>query len=110
MTKQAFAVWSTQPGANGFCFEDVSEAVSAEFTACEVVANYRGEGRILGYTVLYQANQPQRAVAVLELPRGEHTVAWNEDPAVMQAMEKTEYCGCRVEVSDNQFSMGVKDP
>ena len=105
MTKQSFAVWSAEPAAGGFRFEDVTEAVSAEFAPCEVVDNYRGDARVLGYTVLYRGDQRQRAVVVLALPGGAHTVAWSEDPALMQAMEQAEFCGKTVAVNNNQFSI-----
>jgi acetyl-CoA C-acetyltransferase len=105
MTKQSFAVWSAEPAAGGFRFEDVTDAVRAEFAPCDVVDNYRGDARVLGYTVLYQGDQRQRAVVVLELPGGAHTVAWSEDPALMQAMEQAEYCGKTVAVNNSQFSI-----
>jgi acetyl-CoA C-acetyltransferase len=105
MTKQSFAVWSAEPAAGGFRFEDVTEAVRAEFAPCDVVDNYSGDARVLGYTVLYRDDQRQRAVVVLELPGGAHTVAWSEDPALMQAMEQAEYCGKTVTVNNNQFSI-----
>ena len=107
MTKQSFAVWSSAAADRGFQFEDVTEAVRAELAACEIAENYRGDGCILGYTVLYQGAQPQRAVAVLEVPGGAHTVAFNEDPAVMEAMQLEEYCGRSVTVEDNRFTLAA---
>jgi acetyl-CoA C-acetyltransferase len=107
MTKQSFAVWSSAGAARGFQFEDVTEAVRAEFGACDIAENYRGEGCILGYTVLYQGEQAQRAVVVVEVPGGAHTVAFNEDPALMAAMQLDEYCGRSVTIEDNRFTLAA---
>jgi acetyl-CoA C-acetyltransferase len=105
MTKQSFAVWSTSPGATGFGFADVTESVRAEFPACDVVENYCGKARIVGYTVLYQSEQPQRAVVVVACPAGGHTMAWSEDAELMQAMQLSEYCGVAVSVDSNIFTL-----
>ncbi len=107
MTKQSFAVWSSAGAARGFQFEDVTEAVRAEFAACDIAENYRGDGLILGYTVLYQGEQAQRAVVVVEVPGGAHTVAFNEDPAIMEAMQRQEYCGRSVTIEDNRFTLAA---
>lgn len=103
MTKQSFAVWSTEPGGNGFGFADVTEEVRALWPAVEIIENYRGEGRILGYTIIYRGGEPSRAVAMLEVPGG-HTLGWNEEATVMQAMEQSEHCGVTVKLADNLFT------
>ena len=105
MTKQSFAVWSSAEPTRGFQFEDVTEAVRAEWAPCKVVESYTGAGRILGYTVLYQGGKPQRAVAVLEVSDDSHTVALSEDEATMNAMQQDEYCGQVVTVADNRFTL-----
>lgn len=104
LTKQSFAVWSTEPGPAGFEFADVTEAVRGVFPPCDVAEGYRGEGRIIGYTVRYEGEQPSRAVVVLELPDGSHTLAWSEEAEVMEAMQNEEYCGRTVVVGENRFT------
>jgi hypothetical protein len=105
MTKQSFAVWSTDPAPRGFRFEDVTEAVRAEWAPCAVVGDYTGSGRVLGCTVLFQGDQAQRGVAVVELPDGAHSVVYSEDPACMQAMQEEEFCGRTLTVRDNTFAL-----
>ncbi len=105
MTKQSFAVWSSAEPARGFQFEDVTEAVRAEWAPCDVVESFTGDGRILGYTVLYLGGKPQRAVAVLETAEGAHTVVLSEDQATMEAMQRDEYCGRIVTVAANRFTL-----
>ncbi len=105
MTKQSYAVWSSADPARGFRFEDVTEVVRAEWAPCEVLENYTGDGRILGYTVLYLGGKPQRAVAVLEVADGVHTVVSSEDAATMEAMQQDEYCGQSITAVNNHFSL-----
>lgn len=105
MTKQSYAVWSSADPARGFRVEDVTEAVRAEWAPCEVLENYSGDGRILGYTVLYLGGKPQRAVAVLEVADGVHTVVSSEDAATLEAMQQDEYCGQSITAVNNHFSL-----
>ena len=104
MTKQACGLWSTEAPAKGWVFADVTEDVRAITDIREVVAQSAGEGVIAGYTVLYQGMDPWRAVAVIALPDGTRTVAYSEDPQLMQHMMSQEYCGQSCQVKDGQFS------
>lgn len=103
LTKQACALWSATPGANGWAFADVTEQVLAASETCELVENYSGEGRVAGYTVLYQGLEPWRAIAVLDLPDGRRTVAYSEDRQLMEQMMTKECCGIAYRVADGRF-------
>jgi acetyl-CoA C-acetyltransferase len=103
LTKQACALWSATPGANGWASVDVTEQVRAVSEMCELVANYSGEGLVAGYTVLYQGLEPSRAVAVFDLPDGRRTVAYSEDRTLMQQMMTKECCGIAYRVADGMF-------
>mgnify|MGYP001825806288 FL=1 len=87
LTKQGVALWSTSPGAQGWVFDDVTERVREIADLREVVAEYEGQARVAGYTVLYQGSDPWRAVAVFDLPHGQRTVAYSEDQAIIERME-----------------------
>jgi acetyl-CoA C-acetyltransferase len=107
MTKQGVALWSTEPNPGGWAFEDVTEAVRGSFDLREVVAEYTGRARVVGYTVLFQGASPWRAVAVFELPDGRRTVAFSETPEVMRQMMEEECCGRDYVLQAGQFEGGA---
>lgn len=102
-TKQACALWSATPGVDGWACADVTDEVREASEVCEVVANYSGGGSVAGYTVLYQGMDPWRAVAVFDLPDGRRTVAFSEDPQMIEHMLAQECCGEGYEVSNGSF-------
>lgn len=103
LTKQACALWSANPGVNGWTCADVTDQVNEQSEICELVANYRGTGSVAGYTVLYQGSDPWRAVAVFDLPDGQRTVAYSEDAAMMADMMTQECCGVFYSLADGRF-------
>jgi acetyl-CoA C-acetyltransferase len=103
MTKQACALWSTEPGATGWAFADVTDEVRDASELCELVANYEGEATVAGYTVLYQGNEPWRAVAVFDLPGGTRSAAYSEQVDVMERMLSQECCGATFALTQGQF-------
>jgi acetyl-CoA C-acetyltransferase len=103
LTKQAFALWSSTPGVDGWACADVTDQVRAQSELCELVADYSGAGVVAGYTVLYRGMDPWRAVAVFDLPGGNRTVAYSEEQALMQHMMIVECCGERYRIADGKF-------
>ncbi len=103
LTKQACALWSATPGAQAWGFADVTEQVREASGVCELVADYAGVGTVAGYTVLYQGQEPWRAVAVVDVPVGRRTVAYSEDSKLIQRMLSEECCGIDFQLSDGQF-------
>jgi len=103
LTKQACALWSCSPGANGWACADVTEQVRQVSEVCDLVANYCGEGSVAGYTVLYRGLDPWRAVAVFDLPDGRRTVAYSEDAQLMELMMAQECCGATYQVLAGEF-------
>lgn len=103
LTKQACALWSATPGTNGWSSVDVTEEVQAASDVRELVANYGGEAKVAGYTVLYQGLDPWRAVAVLDLPDGRRTVAYSEDQQLIEQMLSQECCGSVYRVAGGKF-------
>lgn len=104
VTKQACALWSTQPPADGWAWDDVSEDVRRDTRVCELVADYAGEARVAGYTVLYQGMDPWRAVAVFDLPGQQRTVAYSEDPGLLEQMMSRECVGASYRLAGGQFA------
>jgi len=105
MTKQAFALWSSEAPATPFEVLDVSAETAAECPPREVVADYVGRGRVVGYTVLYASGERQRAVALLDLPGGQRTLAVCDDPESMALMEQREHVGVTVAVAHGAFTL-----
>lgn len=102
LTKQSFALWSRQAPADGFCCDDVTEAVARAYPAVPVVEAFTGSAVVTGYTVLYDGGS-RRAVAVVALPDGAHAIATADDPALLDAMEREEFCGRRIDIVDNHW-------
>lgn len=103
LTKQACALWSATPGADGWAYADVTEQVREQSETCVLVSNFTGKGLVAGYTVLYQGMEPWRAVAVLDLPDGRRTVAYSEDRQLMAQMMTQECCGITYRMADGLF-------
>ncbi|MCB1843861.1 MAG: hypothetical protein KDI09_12935 [Halioglobus sp.] len=104
MTKQACCLWSSTPPANGWVFEDVTDAVREATEVRELVASHDGEGTVAGYTVLYNGMQASRAIAVFDLPDGRRTVAYSEEPSLIDTMLSQECCGLSYQLADGRFS------
>jgi acetyl-CoA C-acetyltransferase len=102
-TKQACALYSTAANPRGWRYADVSAQVRAATQLCELVSGVEGEAHIVGYTVLYQGDNPWRAVAVCDMADGQRTVAYSEAPDLMADMQSREFCGQRVTISEGQF-------
>ena len=107
LTKQGVALWSGVCSADGWVFDDVTEAVRQVADIRELVSDYDGEGTIAGYTVLYQGEQPWRAVAVFDLPGKLRTVAYSEDAQIISRLLQEEACGQSFQLGAGQFSSSV---
>ncbi len=105
LTKQGFGVWSTEPNPNGFGFADVTAEARAEAPPLEIVKVDSGEGKIVGCTVLYQGDNPFRAVVVVTLPNGKRTIAYNENPELMAQAMQEEFVGRTAQLKDGVFSL-----
>ena len=103
LTKQACALWSATPGQSDWACADVTEEVRETSVQCELIADYHGEGSVAGYTVLLQGLEPWRAVAVFDLSDGRRTVAYSEDPVLMEHMMTEECCATRYQLSEGKF-------
>lgn len=103
-TKQACALYASEPNPAGWQFADVTDEVAATTELVEVMSGYEGAATIAGFTVLYQGEQSWRAVAVCDLPDGNRTVAFSEDSVLVEAMLGGEFVGRSVAITDGQFA------
>lgn len=92
LTKHAMGIYSTEPPAQPFRYEDVQDAVDA-LPKRDVVTDHDGAVTVESYTVMYGANGPEVAHCACLLPDGRRTWANTADAGVMDAMTKEEFCG-----------------
>jgi acetyl-CoA C-acetyltransferase len=98
LTKQGVSIWSAAPPAAGrLGVADVELTARAETAERSVDADATGPATIAGYTVVHDRDGPVQAVAVCDV-EGARTVATSTDAAVMEAMEREEWCGRAVTI------------
>lgn len=106
--KQACAVFSNRPDGRGYRFADVTSEVAARDVPVPLAADYEGPATIVGYTVVHAGGVPSHAVAICDTRGGERTVVRSEDPAVLDALMRHEFCGRVVRVArDGGFAVAV---
>ena len=104
LTKQGFGVWSTEPGT-AFAHIDVSQEVSRQARALEVLDAYSGPGRVAGFTVLHGRGQEPRGVALVTTSTGQRTLATTAEPALIARMQVEEFVGRDVQVHANEVTL-----
>ncbi|CAA0102950.1 Uncharacterised protein [BD1-7 clade bacterium] len=105
LTKQGFGVYSREPVP--YRFADVTDDVIAVNPPKNVLPNYAGSATIAAATVLYQKNQPERAVIIADLADGSRCLAFSQDAAVMQAVEDGNTVGSAVDINDHIFALSA---
>ncbi len=105
--KQAVALFSNQPNKNGYCFEDITEAVASVDKPLPVTGEYTGTARIAGYTVVFNKDEPTHAFAYCDTPTGARTVVKSTDKALITLMTQKEFVGRNVTIhADRSFTHG----
>lgn len=100
LTKQAFAVWSNQPARNGFSFHDLTGEVKRAVEPRKVSMEFTGQASVVGYTSLYEKGTATKGVIVADADDGCRVVAQTFDASLISQMEKTLFCGSRVNVNE----------
>ena len=98
LTKNAAAVWSSEPPAGGFRTADVSAEAEAATAMRPIEHDLSGPGTIAGYTVTYDGSEPSMAIAVVEVGNV-RTVALCHDAAVAAALVAEDAVGTAVDVT-----------
>jgi acetyl-CoA C-acetyltransferase len=94
ITKQGVSMWSTNPPSSGFRSIDVTaDAAEATPEVAVVDAPAGGVARIAAYTVLFDGDDPSRAVVLADLPDGSRAIAASDDAALARSMTESEWCG-----------------
>jgi acetyl-CoA C-acetyltransferase len=89
VTKQAGALWSRSPAADGFRAIDVS----AELPQVPVDAEYVGPARVVGHTVAFEQGEARVAVAIVEGGNGVRTVASSTAADTLKSMPRDAWVG-----------------
>lgn len=92
LTKHSFGIYSAAEPEQGYRFASVQQEVDA-LPRRSARIDASGPAEIEGYTVMFGADGPSVAHAACRLPDGSRTWANSEDPAVLEAMTREEFCG-----------------
>ncbi len=92
LTKHAFCVFSSEPPARPYRYDEPQDAVDALPTR-ELAENARGPVEIESYTVMFGREGPSIGLAACRLPDGRRTWANTRDTDVLRAMTAEEFCG-----------------
>ena len=103
MTKHAYGVYSTEPGAGPIGLADY-DALQAELDAenppLEIVTTHDGPATIATYSVVHgRDGSPEWGLAVCDVPEGGRCYARIAEPDLLQAMEETEWVGASVQLT-----------
>jgi acetyl-CoA C-acetyltransferase len=94
LAKHAFVVYSTERPKDGLRYENLQEQVDA-VRLREAVVDWEGPVAIEAYTVAHKAGEPKVGYAACLTDDGLRTWGTVEDPAVLNAMTREEFCGRR---------------
>jgi acetyl-CoA C-acetyltransferase len=91
LTKQAVAVWASDP-PGAFRSAEVGDRALAATATVPVVDETSGSGRVAGWTTLHERGTPTATVALVDLPTGARTVATGE-PTELQVGQTVQVTG-----------------
>ena len=94
LAKHAFGLYSSEPPADGFRYENLQQQIDA-LPLREALVDWRGPVRVEAYTVACRAGKPRIAHAACLTDDGRRSWGTLEDPAVLDAMAREEFCGRR---------------
>jgi acetyl-CoA C-acetyltransferase len=94
LAKHAIGIYSAERPASGFRCENLQARVDA-LPLREALVDWEGPVRLEAYTVAHQKGAPRIAHAACLTDDGRRTWGTLDDPAVMQAMMREEFCGRR---------------
>jgi len=92
LAKHAFGIYSTEPPREGFRYENLQAEVDAE-PLREALIDWDGPVTIEAYTVAHRKGVPRIAHVACLTDDGRRTWGRVDDPRVMEAMMREEFCG-----------------
>ena len=104
--KQACALFSNVANDSGYGYDDVTATVAMKDVPAPLAVDYAGPATMVGYTVMFNRDEPSHAIAICDTLEGERTVVRTEDKALLESMTREEFCGRTLQVrSDGSFSL-----
>jgi acetyl-CoA C-acetyltransferase len=94
LAKHAIGIYGAEPPAEGFRYEDLQAQADA-FPRREALIDWEGPVTLEAYTVAHRKGAPRLAHAACLTDAGRRTWGTVEDPDVMAAMMREEFCGRR---------------
>ena len=94
LAKHAIGIYSSEPPAKGFRYENLQPLADA-FPGREALVDWEGPGTVEAYTVAHRDGTPRLAHAACLTDDGRRTWGTVDDPSVLQAMMREEFCGRR---------------
>lgn len=94
LAKHAIGIYSSEPPANGFRYENPQPLADA-FPGREALVDWEGPGTVEAYTVAHREGTPRLAHAACLTDDGRRTWGTVDDPSVLHAMMREEFCGRR---------------
>jgi acetyl-CoA C-acetyltransferase len=92
LAKHAFGIYSCEPPAEGFRYENPQAQVDA-FPEREAIVDWEGPVEIEAYTVAHRDGAPRIAHLACLTQDGRRTWGTLDDPGAMDAMMREEFCG-----------------
>ena len=105
LAKHAIGIYSTEPPADGFRYENLQQQADA-FPLREAVVDWEGPVTVEAYTVAHQKGTPRIGHAACLTDDARRTWGTLEDPAALDAMMREEFCGRRGRI-DGHGKLGV---
>ena len=93
MTKQGVSLWSTEPRADRFLYEDVGDLSAEAIEPVPVCSDVPTQARIAGYTVSYKGEAPHTAVLLCDGEDGSRSLLALPDPDLALRLTREEGCG-----------------
>ena len=100
LAKHAFGIYSTLPPQQGFRYENLQQQVDA-VPLREALVDWDGPVSVEAYTVAHRGGSPRVGLAACLTDEGRRTWGTVEDPVLMQAMTREEFCGRRGRLDGN---------
>jgi acetyl-CoA C-acetyltransferase len=97
LAKHAIGIYSAEPPANGFRYENLQAQIDA-LPLREALVDWQGPVTLEAYTVAHQKGRPRVAHAACLTDGGQRTWATVHDPALLERMMREEFCGRRGQV------------
>jgi acetyl-CoA C-acetyltransferase len=94
LAKHALAIYASEEPREGFRYENLQAQVDA-FPQREALIDWEGPVTLEAYTVAHQKGAPRIAHVACLTDAGQRSWATSDDPALLAAMMRAEFCGRR---------------